>query len=120
MSSKRDLKKEIKAICADLALECIFAKEYVQGVDIPKMQGCLNEIAQLQDNATSNVNITFDKRPEDFENSRDYNRARSLYFKQAYESLRTKVNDRVQEIVRQMNAALPNRKEKAEEAPKEA
>lgn len=32
MANKRDLKKQVKYICGDLATECMLAAEYVKGV----------------------------------------------------------------------------------------
>ena len=37
MANKRELKKEIKYVCGDLAAECLLAKNFVKGVDAKAM-----------------------------------------------------------------------------------
>jgi hypothetical protein len=48
MANKRDLKKEIKYVCGDLAAECLLAKNYVKGVDAKAMKEIITKIADLQ------------------------------------------------------------------------
>ena len=38
MANKRDLKKQIRYICGDLAAECLIAGEYVDGIDRKSMR----------------------------------------------------------------------------------
>ena len=45
MANKRDLKKKVKLICEDLATECMFAADYVKGVDANEMYGIVGKIA---------------------------------------------------------------------------
>lgn len=107
MANKRDLKKVIRTICGDLACECMLAAEYVKGVDVEAMHKIVGEIARLQEAALANTSFSFDKVPSDFESTAEYRKARSAYNKRAYTSLRGKFNARVLEIVKQMNAAVP-------------
>lgn len=107
MANKRDLKKEIKYVCGDLAAECILAKNFIKGVDSKAMTAAIGEIASLQTAALSNVSFSFDKYPSDFPTGRAYHKARREYYAEAYKVLRDKFYDKVQEIVKQMNAALP-------------
>lgn len=107
MANKRDLKKVINNVCADLATECLIAARYVQGVEPEKMDAVVGKLADLQAGALASISFAFDKVPSDFENLREYHKAKSAYFRKAYNSLREKFSDRVQEIVKEMNAALP-------------
>lgn len=107
MANKRDLKKEIKYVCGDLAAECILAKNFIKGVDSKAMTAAIGEIASLQTAALSNVSFSFDKYPSDFPTGHAYHKARREYYAEAYKVLRDKFYDKVQEIVKQMNAALP-------------
>lgn len=107
MANKRDLKKQVKLICEDLATECMFAADYVKGVDENEMYGIVGKIATLQENALNRISFSFDKTPSDFSNMHDYHKAKKAYFKKAYNSFRDKFNTHVQEIVNKMNASLP-------------
>ncbi len=116
MANLRDLKKEVKYVCGDLAAECMIAESFIKGVDREKMNGLVVRIADLQSTALSGVNFSFDKQPADFDSSRAYSAARSAYFRKAYKSFREKFYKHVNDIVHEMNAALPST---AREAKKE-
>lgn len=107
MANKRTLKKEIKYVCGDLAAECLLAKNFVRGVDAKVMTEIITEIADLQVSALGHSTFSFDKFPRDFESGQAYRKARSFYFRKAYGSLRGKFYDKVNAIVKEMNAALP-------------
>ena len=92
MANKRDLKKQISYICGDIATECLIAAEYVKGINKDEMK---------------NVSFAFDKVPGDFSSRNEYKKARAAYFKKAFAAHREKFNTRIQEIVKEMNAALP-------------
>lgn len=107
MANKRDLKKEVRYICGGLATECLLAADYVKGVDRNVMRAIVGKIAALQANALQGVSFSFDKVASDFDSVADYNKERRAYYKAAFDSFRKKFNTRVQEIVKEMNAALP-------------
>lgn len=107
MANKRDLKKVINNVCADIATECLIAAKYVKGVEPEKMDEIVGKLADLQAGALSSISFAFDKVPSEFENMREYNKAKSAYFRKAYNSLREKFSARIHEIVKEMNATLP-------------
>lgn len=107
MANLRDLKKEVRYACGELAAECMIAAHYVEGVDPKAMSEIVGKIASLQGSALSHVSFSFDKTQKNFENRAAYLKARKEYFKKAYASFREKFNEKVVEIVRDMNAALP-------------
>lgn len=107
MANKRDLKKEIRYVCGDLAAECLIAKNFVKGVDPKAMTAIVAKVADLQVSALGNSTFSFDKLPHDFETGHAYRKARSAYFKKAYASLREKFYAKVNELVREMNVAIP-------------
>jgi len=107
MANKRNLKKQVRYICGDLATECLIAAEYVKDIDKEKMRDIVARIAVLQENALKNISFSFDKVPSDFTSLKDYNTARAKYFRQAFHAYHSKFNSRVMEIVKEMNAALP-------------
>lgn len=107
MANKRELKKEIRKVCGDIAAECLLAKYLIKGADGKALNAVINDVADLQISAVDNVTFSFDKLPHDFENRAEYNTARHTYFAKAYASLRAKFYGKVNEIVKNMNAAIP-------------
>lgn len=107
MASKRDLKKMIRYVCGDLAAECLLAKNFVKGVDAGAMDKIIVKIADLQAQTLSTVSFSFDKKPSDFPTVAEYHKALRQYTHKAYASLNEKFLDKANEIVKEMNAALP-------------
>lgn len=107
MANKRELKKEIQYVCGDIAAECLLAKNFVKGVDKKAMKEIILKVADLQVNALANTSFCFDKQPHDFETRNEYNKARNAYYRKAYKSLREKFYAKVNELVKEMNAAIP-------------
>lgn len=107
MANIRDLKKEVRYVCGDLAAECLMARTFVKGIDRNRMEEIVGEIASLQENALNRMAFSFDKTPSDFTSISEYRKARRAYFKTAYKSFREKFDGHVNDIVREMNAALP-------------
>ncbi|MDE6628426.1 MAG: hypothetical protein K2K36_03550 [Muribaculaceae bacterium] len=116
MANKRNLKKQVKYVCGDIATDCLIAGNYVKGVDPAVMRELVGKLAGLQDLTLKNISFAFDKAPRDFETRNEYNKARAAYFKKAYTSLREKFNARIQEIIKEMNAALPQEVKDANKA----
>ena len=107
MANKRDLKKQIKYVCGELALECIMTREYVEGADIKLLNDLVLRAAELQTNSLKNATFSFDKTPSDFESRAVYNRAAEQYFKNAYAHFYKLFNTHVKEIVSELNKATP-------------
>lgn len=107
MSSKRELKKQIRRVCSDLALNCIFARDYVADIDKAAMNEMVVKIAKLQRTTLRHVSISFEKVPNNFESEAEFRKASRAYFAKAYHTLLTEFNNNVAEIVKGMNALLP-------------
>ncbi|MBD5346914.1 MAG: hypothetical protein HDR92_07275 [Bacteroides sp.] len=116
MTSKRQIKKQITGTCGSLAAECILAIEFVAGIDKQAMQNILLKIATLQDHAISRCSIAFDKVPADFETGHEYTVARKKYYSDAFRNLIKEFNEKVGEIVKEMNAQLPAEQREANKA----
>ncbi len=116
MANKRVLKKQIKYACGDLAGECVLAINFVEGIDVEKMQDVILEIATLQTTTIKRVSFSFDKAVADFDSAHAYSVAKTKYFKQAYNTLRADFDQKVQEIVKSMNALLPQAQKDANKA----
>ena len=110
MSSKRNLKKQIRYACGDIAGECIISSMVDERIDRKQMEAVVIKVAELQTSCLEKTNITFDKTPKDFDSIVDYRKAHRHYFAKAFASLRETFNKSVEEIVKEMNKALPKDK----------
>ena len=110
MANKRNLKKAIRFACGDMAGECIFAENTIAGTDVAAWDQIILDIALLQEEAVNRVSVSFDKVPRDFENKKDYNKARRTYFKAVEKALAEYMHTETEQIVAAMNALLPKGK----------
>lgn len=107
MANKRNLKKQIKYVCGEVALECIITRECIEGADKKLLNDLVLEAAILQDKSLKNVTFSFDKTPKDFENKAEYNKAVKDYYHKAYSKFYKEFNKHIQEIVDSLNKAIP-------------
>lgn len=108
MATKRQLKKAVRNTCGALAAEIIFARAAFPSIDRKNVHDIIVEIAGLQSDTLTKASIAFDKAPRDYENKAEYNKARRTYFNTAYTNLLDCFDKAVVEIVKKMNAALPD------------
>lgn len=107
MANKRQLKKQIRYICGDIAGECIMARNFIPGIDAEKMNEVIYGVAALQTSSLKRVTFGYDKVKADFETAHAYNKARNKYFAEAYSKLIADFNAGVNQLVKAMNEALP-------------
>ena len=107
MANKRDLKKYILNLTGSLAFNCMYAAETVNGIDQEAADKVIDQISVLQQASLRRVSFAFDKKVADFDSRHAYNLARHAYNTQAYRVLVKEFNEKVAEIVKQMNALLP-------------
>ena len=107
-ANKRLLKKEIHRICGALAGECVLAKIAIPGIDREKLNEIIYQLADLQASALRLVSVEFPRPPRSFDNRKEYADARRAYFKASFAKLREHFNARVQEILKEMNATVPD------------
>jgi hypothetical protein len=107
-ANKRLLKKEIHRICGALAGECVLAKIAIPGIDREKLNEIIYQLADLQASALRLVSVEFPRTPRSFDNRKEYADARRAYFKASFAKLREHFNARVQDILKEMNATVPD------------
>lgn len=110
MGNLRNIKKNIKLICGDIASECLVAGTFNANADEKKLSDAICQAARLQTDTIRKVSVQFDKTPKDFENKRAYRAARRKYFKQAYSALDSLFFKEVDGILAKMNQAVPAQK----------
>lgn len=107
MSSKRQLKKRINAICNDLANDIQHAAYLYPGMDEEKALTLLTDIATLKIDSLSKVTFAYDKCAKEFDTKHAYHKARHAYKAAAYAKLRKEFADKAFEIVKRMNELVP-------------
>lgn len=107
MANKRNLKKQVRYICGELAGECIVARDFIEGIDAEKMNQVILSVADLQLKSLKNASFSFDKTPKSFATLKEYHKAERKYYHEAYKTYYTEFNKHVAEIVKSMNALLP-------------
>lgn len=107
MAKVRELKKAVKSLSADMAAETIIAAELIKGYDKAKVNEILHKVAEFQANTLAKVKFAFDKVPADFETKAAFNKAKYVYYKQAYKKLTQEIQANAKAIVDEMNAAMP-------------
>ena len=115
MANKRNLKKYMKTMAANLAGETLFILNYYENIDEAKADAIIDKILALVTEKTNNVSVSFDKTCKvSFEgNRKDYRKAHAAYFKKCYNELADESNNGVQAILKEMNGLLS--KEQLEE-----
>lgn len=108
MANKRVLKKEIRRICGALAGECVLARLAIPGIDKSKLNELVYQLAELQESAMALIKIDFPGNTKSYPSKQAYAKARKEYFHAAYSKLRDHFNSRIQEIIKEMNATVPD------------
>lgn len=106
MANKRQLKKQIRTLCGELAGECVLAAELIPGTDRIKFNEIISELASLQATTLSRVSIVFDKSVKSFESPAAYKAAKEAFFAQAMRKLNVEFTTSINAIVKQMNTLL--------------
>ena len=110
MANIRKVKKSVHYTCGDLAAEILIASHAINDFDREKAYKIVNDIASIQTDSILKCSFSFDKVRKDFENDAAYNKAKTAYYHAAFKKLIDSFNDKVVEIVKEMNAALPGKK----------
>ena len=109
MANKRRLKKNIHAICGDIASECAVTAAYIQGSDEKRLSEAIVKTAALLSDSMERLSISFDHTPKDFENKAEYNKARRTYYRKAYKAFSESFEKEVLEILHELNSSLPKK-----------
>lgn len=108
MTSKRDLKKFIRYSCGAAAAEIVLARAAFPTIERNAVSDIIRDLAELQDASILLVNVSYDKTPGTFANIHEYRTARSRYYRAACHKLLTDFDAKLGDIVKKMNAALPD------------
>ena len=105
MANKRNLKKYMKTMAANLAGETLFILNYYENIDEAKADAIIDKQCFCFIDKTCKVSFEG--------NRKDYRKAHAAYFKKCYNELADEFNNGVQAILKEMNGLLS--KEQLEE-----
>lgn len=106
---KRNIKKEIRRSCGEVACEALFAESLINGVDKDAMQRAIITAAHLQETSLRKISVAFDKTPRDFASRKEYNKARRVYFKKVFAAINAEFGDTLRQVAETMNGAMPRK-----------
>lgn len=109
MANKRDLKKFIRNTCGALAGEILLARAAFPEIDRKDVNKIICDIAALQSESLAKASISFAGTTDNNEEGAKakYRAAKSAYYRTAYTKLLDEFDAKVREIVKSMNASLP-------------
>lgn len=106
MASKRNLKKHINNIGAELSAKAVIVGT-LAGVDDETIDNLVVKALDAQMKALSHISISFDRVPRDFESGREYRKARRAYFSRAYRAACDELMKQVGLFAGDLNAIMP-------------
>jgi len=106
MANKRQLKKNVNYACNDVAYATFLTELASEGKDHAEFNDILTRIAELKAHSLQAASFAFDKAPKDFENRKEYHKARSAYYAKAYAKFNDEFTARLQAIVDDLNKHL--------------
>lgn len=107
MANKRELKKFIRNACGAMASEILIARSIFPSITRKNVYDIVRKIASLQAMTLRLVSVSYDKTPDAFEDIRAYRADKRSYYKLAYKKLLENFDAKLLEIIKDMNAALP-------------
>lgn len=106
LTNKRDLKKYVNRICADVAQTLLPAAVYAKAITEEKADEILTELSTLQAKALSRISISFDKAPDTFADIKAYHAAKKVYYKAAYNKLVSDFEEGVEKLIKPVNESI--------------
>lgn len=108
MANKRELKKFIRNSCGAAADEMLLARSAFPSISRKAVYDVIQKLAALQGASLRLVSIAYDKTPRSFDSVAAYRADRAAYYRAAYNKLLEEFDAKMSEIVKDMNAALPD------------
>lgn len=108
ITSKRDLKKHIRRIEEEVSMVVIPAAFYTGLFTEEEASKALGDLAALTVQATTRLNITFDKAPKAFDSNDAYKKAKKNFYATAYAKALADYENGVNALLAPINAKAKN------------
>lgn len=106
MANKRDLKKQIRCICGELAGQCVLAAELIPGTDREAFNTLILDLAHLQAVTLAKMSFVFDKNSRAFATPAEYKAAKEAFYASAMKTLIDEFSESINAMLKRMNALL--------------
>lgn len=107
MTNKRQLKRYIVERGNEIVTDIVIAHKIFPEIKAKDVADVITDTLELMQQSLQRTYIAYDRTPSQFENRAAYRRARHQYYSQAYRKLLEDFDASVAELVKKMNAALP-------------
>ncbi len=115
MGNKRDFKKTIDAIGANVCNDMMVVYYNVDGVDKEAISNAIGKVLGAVGAAKSHANVFFDKGHRAFNDMKAYSQAKREFFRTLFKKINKDFTDEVNAALKEFNEAIPEDKRKATE-----
>ncbi|MDE6007007.1 MAG: hypothetical protein K2G67_05585 [Muribaculaceae bacterium] len=107
MGNKREFKKYVDALGAEVIDEMVASYYNVEGADKDKISEAINQVLGAIGAAKSHANIYFDRGAKGFGNAKEYSKAKREFFVGLFDKIETEFNEEINAALKTFNEALP-------------
>lgn len=109
MANKREFKKFVNALGANVCEDIMLNYYSIEGIDRAATEESVGKVLTAVENATSRANVFFDKGARAFEDRKTYSVAKRKFFKDLFEKINKDLIAEIDAAIKQFNAAVPDK-----------
>ncbi|MDE5843636.1 MAG: hypothetical protein K2H35_07880 [Muribaculaceae bacterium] len=107
MPNKRDFKKYADALGASVVEEMMVSYYNVEGADRKAIAGAVGKVLEAIEDAKNKSNVFFERGVKSFADHKEYAKAKHEFFRALFNNIETEFGAKIDEAVKEFNAALP-------------
>ncbi len=107
MANKREFKKYVDAIAADVCSEMMTVYYNVEGADREAIAKAVEKVLIAAEKAKVNSNIFFDRGARSFGDMKEYSKAKAEFFKSLFTKISSEFTSELDEAIKDFNNAVP-------------
>lgn len=107
MANKREFKKAIEAIGASACDSMVSAYYDIKDADQEKISQAIEKLLGATAAAKSNADIAFRKKVREFENIKEYLKAKKAFYKDLFKNISDNFSTELNGALKELNAAVP-------------
>lgn len=107
MASKREFKKSVEALTSALVDEMMASYYNEEAADREKITSAITKVISAMQNAKLESNKLFNKGMKDFENVKEYNKAKATFSKTKFDKAIDNFNNTLGDALKDYNDGMP-------------
>ncbi|MDE6272776.1 MAG: hypothetical protein K2M31_07190 [Muribaculaceae bacterium] len=107
MPNKRNFKKYADALGSSVINEMMIAYYNVEGADKKAIADAVGKVLGAIEEAKDNANVYFDRGAKSFDDHKEYAAAKRKFFRALFNKIESDFSAKVEDAVKEFNAALP-------------